>query len=151
MLDNYIISLKTVAVLPLTSSMSKVVEDEETYIIKKSTQEIIDYSCKYFGSSYRGRIEGTKALLGYNYKAPIVIDILGNVVFFPISSAKNNTSWFASNKIEKYEKISNNSKIQFKNGITIELSISYNSLENQILRSNYLNHLLETRKKVTII
>ena len=34
----------------------------------------MDDSCKYFGSSYQGRYEGTKNLIGMNYKLPIIIE-----------------------------------------------------------------------------
>ena len=56
---NYEINEGTLAVLP-SKEKSKVLEDKKEYVIDSTPYEIMDYSCKYFGSSYEGRKEGTK-------------------------------------------------------------------------------------------
>lgn len=43
--------------------------------------DIIDQSCRSFGSSYLGRHEGTKHLTGINYKAPIIIEETQSMIF----------------------------------------------------------------------
>ena len=70
---NYEINEGTLAILPLEKE-SRVLEDRGEYKIPKKPFEIVDYSCKYFGSSYEGRKEGTKAILDINYKVPIIVE-----------------------------------------------------------------------------
>ena len=135
-MDKYEINNSTLAIIPISKNCSKVIEEDNNYIINNSTTEIIDHSCKYFGSSYNGRCEGTKNLVGFNYKTPIVIEESKEIIFFPTSSPRfDNCSWISLNNIEKYKKNEKKSSIFFKNGIVVDFEISYSSLENQILRA----------------
>ena len=83
---DYEINEGTLAVVSLGSSKSKIYEDKKEYIVDSTPFEIIDYSCKYFGSSYEGRKEGTKSILHIDYKVPIIIEGTNNLIFFPTSS-----------------------------------------------------------------
>ena len=51
---NYEINEGTLAVMPDTndSRKSKILQDRKEYIIDSKPYEVMDYSCKYFGSSY---------------------------------------------------------------------------------------------------
>lgn len=149
MKENYEINESTIAILSLEKRKSKIIELEEDYIVSKSTTEIINDSCKYFGSSYKGRHEGTKYLTGINYKSPIIIEETTEMIFFPTSSPRfDNCSWISLKHINKYEKEKNKCKITFKNGLIILLDISYGSLQNQILRSTLLQSIIRDRKIV---
>ena len=44
------------------------------YYVDSSAFEVIDHSCKYFGSSYLGRNAGTYNLLGIQHKTPIIVE-----------------------------------------------------------------------------
>lgn len=151
MLDEYEINQSTIAILYLKKGFSKVIEEEEEFIVNKDTTEIINESCKFFGSSYSGRFEGTKHLIGVNYKAPIIIEETNEIIFFPTSSPRfENCNWICLKKINSYEKNDDGSILYFKNGIKIDLKVSYNSLENQILRSTLLESRMRNRKKESI-
>lgn len=146
-MDKYEINKSTLAIIPISKNCSKVIEQENDYIINNSTTNIIDHSCKFFGSSYNGRCEGTKNLVGFNYKSPIIIEESKEIIFFPTSSPRfDNCSWISLNNIEKYIKKENISSIYFKNGLIMDLEISYSSLENQILRATMLESKLRQRK-----
>lgn len=146
-MDKYEINNSTLAIIPISKNCSKVIEEDNNYIINNSTTEIIDHSCKYFGSSYNGRCEGTKNLVGFNYKTPIIIEESKEIIFFPTSSPRfDNCSWISLNNIEKYKKNEKKSSIFFKNGIVVDFEISYSSLENQILRATMLESKLRQRK-----
>lgn len=146
-MDKYEINKSTLAIIPISKNCSKVIEQENDYIINNSTTNIIDHSCKFFGSSYNGRYEGTKNLVGFNYKSPIIIEESKEIIFFPTSSPRfDNCSWISLNNIEKYIKKENISSIYFKNGLIMDLEISYSSLENQILRATMLESKLRQRK-----
>ena len=100
-------------------------------------------------SSYRGRKEGAKSILGDGYKIPILIEDSRNIVFFPtISPQDSECIWLASNKIERLDYIDElNSKVIFNNGQEIIIPISYRSLENQLLRATRLESVVRNRKK----
>lgn len=147
-MNDYEINSTTLAILSVGERKSKIIEINETYIIDKSVLEIIDHSCKYFGSSYKGRNEGTKTMIGIKYKTPILIEESNNIIFFPTCSTRlNDCMWISLNNIKNYIKFKRNSKIIFKNDYELILDISYGSLENQILRSTMLDSKLRNHKK----
>lgn len=147
MKENYEISLSTIAIIPVDKKKSKIIEEEDYYIVEKSTTEIINHSCKYFGSSYEGRHDGTKSLLGISYKSPIIIEETNEIIFFPTSSPRyDNCCWISLKHVDKYEKENRSTKIVFKNGFSLLLNISFGSFQNQILRSNLLRSIIRDRK-----
>lgn len=147
MLTNYEINSSTLAIIPISKTVSKIIEEDDIITVNKNTTEIIDDSCKFFGSSYLGRHEGTKNIIGVNYKAPIVIEETNDIIFFPTSSPRfDNCYWICLKKILKYKKEAGKTIIVFKNGYELPINISTGSLENQILRSTLLESVLRSRK-----
>ena len=51
---NYEINEGTLAVIPAENRKSKILEDKGEYIVDNTPFEILDYSCRYFCSSYEG-------------------------------------------------------------------------------------------------
>lgn len=145
---NYEINKDTLAILPLDEDNSRIMENESDYNVNMSSFDVVEYSCNYFGSSYDGRHEGTKNLIGVTHKSPIVIEESNKMIFFPTTSPLNNDCiWLSLDNISKYYK-SNNPKysiVEFKNGNKIEIAISIGSLSNQILRATRLKVVLEDR------
>ncbi len=147
MLQNYEINTSTIAIIPLQNNHSRIIEEDGEFEVNKTTTEIINHSCKYFGSSFIGRKEGTKALMGISYKAPIIVEETKNLIFFPTSSPRfDNCTWISLKHVNNYLKNDRNSLVSFKNGETLELNISYGSLENQVLRATRLESILRHRK-----
>ncbi len=147
MKKNYEINSATVAIVPIDQTTSKVIELEDSFLVNQSATEIIDESCKFFGSSYMGRHEGTKNLIGVNYKSPIIVEETMELIFFPTTSPRiKECIWISLNHIVDYTKKESATFVQFKNGNYLELEISYGSLENQILRATRLESILRKRK-----
>jgi len=147
MKENYEINSSTVAIIPIEAQLSEVIELDNTFLVNRSASEIIDDSCKYFGSSFVGRQEGTKNLIGVNYKSPIIIEESLELIFFPTASPRTlECMWISLNHIADYNRNGLSSSINFKNLKKIELEISYGSLENQILRATRLESILRKRK-----
>ena len=143
----YEINSSTMAIIPIDENTSKVYEEEDEYIIKKSSNGIIKENCEFYGSSYEGRCIGTKSLTGIKTKYPIIIEESRNIIFFPTSSTRTKQStWIALNKVKDYKKKNLNSQILFKNEEKIDLDISVHSLENQIIRATMLKSKLFERK-----
>ena len=138
------------AIIPDKKSNSLILEEGTEYKIEAKPLKIIDYSCKYFGSSYVGRRESSKQILQTAYKLPIMIEDTRNIVFFPTNSPEETEcSWIALNKIEKIRPLSSRSnytEIEFANGKILALPISYKSLENQILRASRLESVIRNRR-----
>ena len=109
----------------------------------------MEHSCEYFGSSYEGRKDGTRKLLGITHKSPIIVEESRKMIFFPtISPEKEDCIWINLEKIENYYRLDKQlSAIKFKNGDILELNISFGSLSNQILRASRLKYILEERIK----
>jgi len=146
MIDDYEINEKTLAVLPISETISKVLEEEAIYFVNKKTTEIVDYSCKCFGSSYLGRFEGTKHILGFNYKAPIIIEETSCMIFFPTASPRfDNCTWISLHQIRDYDRDEERSIITFRCGKKLAVEMSYSSLENQILRATRLQSILKEK------
>lgn len=143
---NYEINEGTLAILP-SENQSKILEDRSEYIINSTPFEIMDYSCKYFGSSYEGRKEGTKAVLDINYKVPIIVENSRNIIFFPTNSpTAEDCCWISLKNIKRIEESDYNSTtIIFNNGISILIPVSKRTIENQILRASRLDLIMRDR------
>ncbi len=149
MLETYEITRNTLAVIPINSSKCQIIETDNTFVINKSSIKIIDDSCKFFGSSLSGRHEGTKNLIGVNYKSPIIIEETSEMIFFPTNSPRiADCAWISLNNIEDYGQKNGKTQICFKNGRTLDVNVSFASFENQVLRSTRLESILRKRKNL---
>ena len=147
MLNNYEINAGTLAIIPINETTTKVIEINNEYIVNKSSFEIIDNSCSYYGSTYKGRYEGTKNLIGMSYKLPIIIEESKNIIFFPTTSPRlEDCSWISLNNIKDYFKSKEGSHIIFKNDSIININVSIFVIESQILRASRLSTVLQSRK-----
>ena len=146
---NYEITYDTQVIIPLDDNSSKIVENDNEYLVDSKPISVLEHSCEYFGSSYEGRKEGTKKLLGITHKAPIIVEESRKIIFFPTKSPDSNDCiWINLEKIDKYYKInSKKSAILFKNGDIMEFDISFGSITNQILRATRLKFILDDRIK----
>lgn len=147
MLVEYEINDETLAILPYDINASEIIEVNKHCYVQKSPKEIIDDSCKYYGSSYQGRIEGTKKLTGFRYKIPIIIEESCPTIFFPTTSPEHvHCTWINLKNMKDYKSWYGGSLIKFKNGQSLALDISKFSLENQIFRASRLAQQLNDRK-----
>lgn len=147
MIDDYEINSSTLALIPTGENESLVMEEEESYTVGQKSSKIVDHSCKYFGSSLKGRYEGASNLLGFSYKVPIVVEESRDIIFFPTSSIKSlNCSWISLNHVSKYESSGKDTIVTFKNGQKITIQMSKYSFENQVLRASRLGTILSKRK-----
>lgn len=144
----YEISRGTLAIVPNDKENSVVYEDEERYIIDDTPFKIMEDSCKYFGSTYEGRKESARDILGAEYKVPIVVEDTDNLVVFPTTSPYSDECvWISLKRLKKFEKVDScNTKIIFDNNKEIIVPCSYRTIENQISRASRLDYILRMRK-----
>ncbi|MEC0701785.1 competence protein ComK, partial [Bacillus haynesii] len=69
--DTYEVNSSTMAVLPLGEGekpASKILETDRTFLVNMKPFQIIERSCRYFGSSYAGRKAGTYEVIKVSHK-----------------------------------------------------------------------------------
>ena len=84
--DTYEVNSSTMAVLPLGEGekpASKILETDRTFRVNMKPFQIIERSCRYFGSSYAGRKAGTYEVIKVSHKPPIMVDHSNNIFLFP--------------------------------------------------------------------
>lgn len=143
----YEISKGTLAVLP-NDNGSLVLEDGDRYLVEQTPFSIMEDSCKYFGSTYEGRKNGAKEILGAEYKVPIVVEDSNNLIVFPTTSPlSSDCAWIALKRVKKIERIDvNNTRIIFDNDKEVVVDSSYRSIENQLSRASRLDLILRNHK-----
>ena len=143
----YEISKGTLAIVPEQEDKSLVYEDDEKYIIEESPYKIMEESCKYFGSTYKGRKESSKAILGADYKVPIIIEDTNNLIVFPTAAPKSDDCvWISLKRVKRIEKYDiYSTRIIFDNDREIIVPCSYRSLENQLSRASRLDVIMRKR------
>ena len=137
-MERYEINDKTIALYGMNNK-TRVYEENKNFVVDKTTYEIMEDSCAYFGSSLEGRKKGTNNLTENQDKICNIWD--------PTSSPKiKSCSWLRSNKINRYYYKNNRLIVEFKNGDKIPLDITYDILDNQVIRSIRLETVLKNRK-----
>ena len=138
-MNSYEINEDTLAIIPKTKDKSIVHEKYRTYVINKSVDKIMEESCEYYGSSFKGRQQGSEKILNLTHKIPIIVEETNELIFFPTASPRiNKCSWINLNNIKRYERNDIGCKIIFNSGKEVILPISYGIINNQILRSSRL-------------
>lgn len=148
-MKEYEINEGTLAIIANGKGESRIIEDSNNYVVDQSPFDVMEHSCKYFGSSYEGRKQGSKEVIGANYKLPIIVEDGRNLVFFPTTSIEDEECmWIAVNKIKTYEPFDyNTTKITFYTNQFIIIPLSYRSVQNQIFRATRLSYIINERKK----
>ncbi len=150
-MNEYEINAQTLAIIPIGEEKSKVIEVNGDFIINASPIKIIDDSCKFFGSSYDGRFEGTKNLLGISHKAPIIVEETRKIIFFPTTSPRlDRCAWISLNNIDNYYEVLGGTIIKFNCGKKEKINLSYGIIDNQVLRATRLEVILEKRIKKSL-
>lgn len=145
--NEYEINGETLAVISLKSGKTKIIEYDREIILNDKPYEVMEHSCNYFGSNYQGRVAGSKNILGSTYKVPVIVEESNDLIFFPTMSPEiKGCSWFSLNAIDHINKNKKYSQICLKNGKKINIPVSKNSIENQLLRATRLKYLINDRK-----
>jgi len=147
---SYEINGDTLALIYINENKTKVIETNNEFTINNNINQIMDYSCRYFGSSFLGRIEGSKHLIGMNYKLPIIIEETQELIFFPTASTKTKGCiWLSLSNIDKHYREGKRSVIKFKNKKTLNINLTYGALQSQMSRATILLFKLKSRKKMS--
>ncbi len=149
--SEYVINDDTIAVMAVTDSCCKVYEVDDEFMVNKSINDIIELSCKYYGSSLKGRLDGSKHILGCTYKLPIVINQYKNSIFFTTRSYKSGDTYIICyNNISFYEKVDQRTRIYAPKDKIIMIDERYKIFENHYSRANLLYMKLQLIKNTSI-
>lgn len=143
----YEINEETLAILPYDLECSRIIEKDDEYIVKETPYKIMENSCRYFGSSFEGRVDGSKSILGSVYKIPVIVEESQKLIFFPTEAVNSpNVSWISYRNIRNVEKIGSKTLIKFKDSRQVLVDCPYFSMKNQIFRCNMLEAISTNRK-----
>jgi len=146
-MKEYEINEETMAIIPINYYETLVKEYDKEYVVEKNAYEIMENSCEYYGSTYKGRLAAAKKMLNSSYKLPIIIEESEHIIFFPTkSSLLEDCCWINYNFIKKYDKEGKMVKITFKNNEDVIVDMSKLSLDNQISRSSMLELISRKRR-----
>lgn len=142
----YIINKNTEALVPM-GNHTKILEKNKMFIIKDIPVNIIADNCILNGSTLEGRQKGSGSLLGSNYKPPIIINNSKEIILIPTHSSRNKSCvWINLSAIAYYRKnIKNKTIIEFLNKEKIEIDISFNIFDKQVLRATRLESAIRGR------
>ena len=109
--------------------------------------EIIKKGCRLNGSSYEGRKEGCRQLIGMTHKIPITINSANSIYFFPIASPnKPHCAWISHEHVDYYKKFDSSSTLVFfRNKQSLVLPVSLHIFQNQMQRTALLRTKLMQR------
>lgn len=138
----------TLAIIPNGEEASIVYEDFTQFNVNKNPYSIMEDSCMYYGSTYHGRKASSRSLLGAEYKVPIMIDELNDIIALPTTSPlSKDCIWLSLNRIKKFERISDFvTKIVFDNDLSVNIPSSFRSIESQVSRGYRLDYLTRKRR-----
>ena len=147
-MNNYVINVETLLIVPYGREKSKIFENDRTFIINETTGNILKNSCLFFGSSIEGRREAVKHILDVDMKVPIIVENIRDIIFFPVSNCiKKNSTWISYQNLLKYSKFNEFSTVlYFKSGKNIRVDVKYNLIDNQVIRCIKLESLINKRK-----
>jgi competence protein ComK len=126
---------------------SRAVELEDEFLSPFKPLDIIKRGCDYFGVDYESRKRGTRQLIGYSRKIPIVIEPTNHIYFFPTASPLvPECIWISLEHVECYRRVSSKkTMITFRNKQSHTLPVSVSTIEGQILRCSLLKTKLLQR------
>ena len=100
-------------------------------------KSILNESCISYGSSLNGRIKGSKWALKSKYKLPIVVSEKEKLVFFPVKEMGKEI-WVNFEMINDVKRYKDSVKVEFKNGLKVDINVSYTVFNNQVLKASRL-------------
>ena len=109
----------------------------------------VDLSLPALSRTMENIRKSAEIITGCKYKSPIVVSGSKRLIFFPTSSPRlKSVSWINMMNIDRvyYNALKKVTVIVFQNDVLLELKVSLNILNNQILKSMQLEHYLRKKR-----
>ncbi|GIN69582.1 hypothetical protein J14TS2_00570 [Bacillus sp. J14TS2] len=147
--ENYIIKSCTSCLLPLIVNygylMTRVVEENDSFTVRKSPLQIMQDSLLYYGHDLEGASQASKQILG-NINMPPV-KVYNNIYWFPLySKRKEHNIWIASHYGDRY-KAENKKETNLYIGkrYIITLKLSLRAYESKLIKARTLEKIHHDR------
>ena len=112
-----------------------IVEKNRKFNITGDCFKFIKKSCLLYGRSYNLQRQLIIDLFNYNIKTPIIVCNSKKMIFFPTAAPSSKECiWISYNNIDRYIKEKDYTKIYFKGGKVLNISVPFNTIDNQITR-----------------
>lgn len=147
-MNRYIINSKTLALLEIDDLTTKIYEVDNSFLVHLKLADILEESCLYYGSSFKGRRMATQYLVGVSYRQPIMVREKDCLIFFPTSNLNENKLWISYQLVEDYYVKKKLLVITFKNGFNLNIELSYAVMNSQMRRSFRLESAIKTVKNI---
>ncbi|ADU32133.1 competence protein ComK [Evansella cellulosilytica] len=155
--DNYVVTEKTIALVPAAHIDYQTVAFERNSIIyvKQRPLQIIEKACLQGGATYAGRRQAAIHATSLKKKVPIAINTHKNIYAFPTQSPSQfDCSWIFYSHILSFTpipKIPNKCTLTFKNTKQLTLAVSPKVIEKQMHRTAFIillfsQHLIDFAK-----
>ncbi len=151
--EKYVINPKTVLITAEFDQKghlySRVIEGEKTFIVTMHPKTLIDNSLRYYCSSIKGALEGSRSILGNVSMQPIMINTQLDICWFPcFSPERNDCVWFSLTHVINSEKISlKQTTVNLNFGHNIILDMKRERFENKRQRASQLRYISLQRTK----
>ncbi|WP_349410102.1 competence protein ComK [Pseudalkalibacillus sp. SCS-8] len=146
--EEYLINGETMVILPHYDVHghlhSLIVETDRELIIQKKPLQIINESCLFHGSSYKGRVEGATHLTNYNRMVPIMICNRTGIYMFPTQSPKSEAClWFSHDHIKEIQPLdAERCYVLLGNQKSLPVHVSKAAMELKVNRTAQFRHLM---------
>lgn len=142
------INLSTLMLIGIDDYTTKVITYDGEFIVNMCARDIINDSCKNFGSSLKNRIKMTDSIIHITSKPPIIIEETRDIIFFPLRSPRlEDNIWISFNNLERYEQENSQTALFFKKNKKILIDFSYYVLDNQVTKAILFHYELNKRRK----
>jgi competence protein ComK len=150
MIEEYEVNPHTMLLFPIkygSKIYTEVFELSDQFLSPFKPLDIVKKSCEFFGSSYEGRRQGAKQLIGSGHKPPIIVDPHTSIFLFPtMSPSKQECIWISHEHVISHERLdTNTTSVTFRNKQTFRLPVSYSVFNSQLLRTALLRTRLSQR------
>lgn len=150
-MEKYIINNKTIALLKINQK-TIIFNVDNVLVFNKHILSILEENCIYYGSSLKGRINSSKKLLNEEYKIPLLVDDINNIILIQINSPrKKYCLYLVANKVINYLENDNLLEIKCINNTIFKVKITKNNFEKMLLKSFKINNILFWRKNTKFL
>jgi competence protein ComK len=152
--NEYQITTDTMVILPHLDQYgylhSYVIEVFRIIIVKQPPMKVVEESCGYHGSSYKGRVEGTCKVTGYTKIVPIIISAPLDIILFPLESANNLTCvWLAHSHVKGIRAVdSNQAMVILSGGKPLTVDSTREMVETKRNRAAQYRTMIRDRSKL---
>ncbi|MEO4054191.1 competence protein ComK [Solibacillus sp. CAU 1738] len=150
-LDHYIFNTNTAMLGQMTNEYGEyftvIVENKRIYRVNMPMQKLIEINLNYYGSSFRGARDGSRAILGNIHMYPIAINIAKNIIWFPSESMKNpSLRWFALDCILTFGRSGDNeTEVTLTSGLKFVIPVKHKEFLKRYNHAHLLKSKMEQR------